>query len=62
MPVKSCEDNGNAGFKWGDEGKCYTYSPNNEGSRRNAKKSATIQGLAIGDYDLLLKGHPKKDK
>ena len=62
MPVKSCEDNGNDGFKWGDEGKCYTYSPNNEGSRRNAKKSANIQGLAIGDYDLLPKGHPKKDK
>lgn len=49
MPVNQCMENGEPGFKWGDEGKCYTYSPNNEGSKRNAKKKATTQGLAIGD-------------
>jgi hypothetical protein len=49
MPVKDCQENNQSGYKWGDEGKCYTYSPNNEGSKRNAKKKALIQGLAIGD-------------
>ena len=50
MPVKQCQDKGEPGFKWGDEGKCYTYSPYNEGSRRNANKKAIAQGLAIGDF------------
>ena len=50
MPVKQCQDNGKPGFKWGDAGKCYTYSPYNEGSRRNANKQAIAQGLAIGDF------------
>jgi hypothetical protein len=50
MPVKECQDNGKPGYKYGDSGKCYSYTPNNEGSRRNAKKSAIIQGIAIGEY------------
>jgi len=50
MPIKSCEENKKPGYKWGDEGKCYTYNPDNEGERRNAKKSAIIQGIATGDY------------
>jgi hypothetical protein len=49
MPLKYCEDNNQSGYKWGDEGKCYTYSPNNEGSKKNAKKKALTQGLAIGE-------------
>lgn len=52
MPVKDCRDNGKPGYKWGDEGKCYTYSPNNEGAKSRAKKSAIIQGIAIGDYKM----------
>ena len=50
MPVKDCQDTGKPGLKWGDSGKCYTYTPNNEGSRRRAKKSAITQGIAIGDF------------
>jgi hypothetical protein len=50
MPVKECQDSGKPGLKWGDQGKCYTYTPNNEGSRRKAKKSAITQGIAIGDF------------
>jgi hypothetical protein len=49
MPVKECELDGKSGYKWGDEGKCYTYSPKNEGDKRNAKKSAILQGIAIGE-------------
>lgn len=52
MPVKECSENGRPGFKWGDEGKCYTYPPNNEGAKSKAKKSAILQGIAIGDYKL----------
>lgn len=50
MPLKQCQDNGKSGLKWGDEGKCYTYTPNDEGSRLSAKKKAIAQGIAIGDF------------
>lgn len=50
MPVKECQLEGKPGYKWGDKGKCYTYSPDNEGQKRNAKKSAILQGVAIGEY------------
>jgi hypothetical protein len=52
MPVKECQSEGKSGLKWGGRGKCYTYTPNNEGSRRKAKKSAIAQGIAIGDIKL----------
>jgi hypothetical protein len=52
MPIKSCESDKKPGFKWGDQGKCYTYEPKNEGSLRNARKKATAQGIAIGDIKL----------
>jgi hypothetical protein len=53
-------ENGDPGYKWGNEGKCYIYSPynegkcyiyspDNEGSKKNAIKKATLQGLVIGD-------------
>lgn len=50
MPVKDCEDNKKPGYKWGDSGKCYTYDPKNEVKKNKAKKSAIIQGIAIGEY------------
>jgi hypothetical protein len=50
MPVKECEDNGKPGLKWGDQGKCYTYSPYNKDSKNKAKRSAIIQGIATGEY------------
>jgi len=50
MPVKECQSENKPGLKWGDSGKCYTYTPNDEGSRRKAKKSAILQGIVIGDY------------
>ena len=55
MPIKECQDNGKPGLKWGDSGKCYTYTPNNEGSINKARKNAIIQGIAIGEYQA-----PKK--
>lgn len=50
MPVKSCQDNNQPGWKWGDSGKCYTYDPKSEISSNNAKKKAIIQGVATGEY------------
>jgi hypothetical protein len=52
MPVKSCEENGKPGYKYGDSGKCYTYTPKDEVSRNKAKKQAIIQGIAIGEYQV----------
>ena len=39
MPLKRCSSDGKSGYKWGDEGKCYTG--------RDAKKQAIKQGIAI---------------
>ena len=50
MPIKDCQDNGKPGLKWGDSGKCYTYTPKDERSRNKAKKSAITQGIAVGDF------------
>jgi len=47
MPVKPCRSDGKPGFKWGDSGKCYTYTPGNETSRKRAKDKAAKQGRAI---------------
>lgn len=52
MPIQSCQENKEPGFKWGDAGKCYTYNPKNEGAKRNARKKALAQGIAIGDIKL----------
>lgn len=39
MPLKRCQINGKDGWKWGDEGKCYTGP--------EAKKDAIRQGIAV---------------
>ena len=44
MPIKKCEIDGKSGYKWGNEGKCYTGP--------DAKEKAYKQGAAIGDYEL----------
>jgi hypothetical protein len=51
MPVNPCSENGNPGFKWGDSGKCYIYTRGDLESMGEAKRKATIQGLATGEYD-----------
>lgn len=47
MPVQECELNGKPGFKWGQEGHCYTYTTGNESSKAKAKSAAHAQGVAI---------------
>lgn len=51
MPVKICSDNDNPGFKWGDSGKCYTYTRGDSESMGEAKRKATLQGIATGEYN-----------
>jgi len=47
MPVKRCRKNGKPGYKFGNSGKCYTYTAGNDTSRNRAKNKAHIQGAAI---------------
>ena len=47
MPVKRCQSDGKPGYKWGDEGKCYTYTQGDDESRERAKAKAERQGRAV---------------
>ena len=47
MPVKKCVANGKPGFKWGDKGRCYTYTQGNSASKSSARHKAEKQGKAI---------------
>jgi len=47
MPVKRCRSNDKPGFKWGDSGKCYTYTRGNSKSKARARAKAEAQGAAI---------------
>lgn len=47
MPVQPCTSDGKPGYQYGNEGYCYTYTLNNEESRREAKYKAYLQGAAI---------------
>jgi len=52
MPIEECSVEGEPGVKWGDAGKCYTYDPDDEQSRKDAVQQALAQGIAIGDIDI----------
>lgn len=47
MPIMSCSSDGKPGYKYGESGHCYTYSEGDENARKNAKRKAIIQGVAI---------------
>lgn len=47
MPVQSCNQDGKPGFKWGQEGKCYTYTAGDKASMERARNRAAEQGRAI---------------
>lgn len=46
MPINSCSNNGKPGYKWGDQGMCYTYTEGNDQSMKQAKNKARLQGIA----------------
>lgn len=43
MPLKKCSEGGKSGWKWGDQGHCYTG--------KDGKKQAIKQGIAIEGPD-----------
>lgn len=47
MPVISCNQDGKPGFKWGESGRCYTYTTGNRLSMEAARERARKQGAAI---------------
>ena len=47
MPVQACRLNNKPGFKWGNSGRCYTYTAGNDAGRRRARNKAETQGRAV---------------
>ena len=47
MPVKRSTKDNKPCYKYGDEGKCYTFSAGDKESRERAKELAARQGRAI---------------
>ncbi len=56
MPIQSCSINGKPGYKWGAQGKCYSYNPSNDSSKTKARNKARNQGIAqiVNDFELNL--------
>jgi hypothetical protein len=54
MPIRECQINGEQGYKWGEQGKCY-IGP-------NAKEDAIAQGVAIGDFQETYNDYPESAK
>lgn len=52
MPVMKCSEKGKPGYKYGNTGKCYTYTPGNLQEEKEAKHKALMQGIAIGGGKL----------
>ena len=46
MPVMQCTEEGKPGWKFGESGKCYTYTENDKQSEATAKLRAAKQGAA----------------
>ncbi len=48
MPVNTGKDKDGCYAKWGESGKKYHYECGNEKEKKEAKRKAIIQGIAIG--------------
>lgn len=47
MPLQRCQLEGKPGWRWGDAGACYTYTPGVPSSEAAAKKKAMAQAVAM---------------
>lgn len=47
MPIERVVKDGKPGYRWGKNGKTYTYTPGDEEGRKRAKSKAEKQGRAI---------------
>jgi HK97 family phage prohead protease len=52
MPLQECSLDGLPGVKWGEQGTCYTYDPDDNDDRVDAVKQAMAQAIAMGDIDI----------
>lgn len=50
MPLQRCQADDQPGWKWGDAGKCYTYTAGNEASEKAAREKAMAQAAAMGEF------------
>jgi hypothetical protein len=60
MPINSCSIDGKSGYKWGNQGKCYTHN-GTPASEKAAKKKALAQATAMGEFskaDEMINGYP----
>jgi hypothetical protein len=46
MPIVRCTSDGKPGYRWGQSGTCYTYTPGSAPSQNDAKAKAQRQGVA----------------
>ena len=46
MPLKECQEGKKPGWKYGEQGKCYTYKAGDKKSEAIAKLKAAKQGAA----------------
>jgi hypothetical protein len=64
MPVQPCGSGGKPGYRFGESGKCYTYTPGNAASRRSARSKAQQQeraAYASGWKESIAPGDMKKE-
>lgn len=47
MPVQHCQKDGKPGYRWGEQGFCYTYAPGDRKGQTEARLKAETQGAAI---------------
>lgn len=52
MPVVPCQKGGKPGFKFGESGACFTYTPGDSASRDAAREKAIAQGVASGELKV----------
>lgn len=50
MPLQRCESEGRPGWKWGESGKCYTFTSGDEESETQARRKALAQAAAMGEF------------
>lgn len=47
MPVMRCMKDSRPGWKWGENGTCYTYDAGNDDASDRAERQAERQGRAV---------------
>lgn len=61
MPLEHCTSDGSPGWRFGQQGQCYTYTAGNATSEAAAKRKAVRQGLAIGGGQPPAEGFEQAD-